>query len=155
MNLTSWSEEKDKSIELSLSKFKQKKERTEFTVSVRNKYPFMVVIPEGSFRYEKNGEGATPSDANPRWVLKSGDMVTLPVKFTFHQKSKGKGTLTLQHIYAGEEVDVTESKTTSNAGGVKKLLFFKKRKDTETVSNYTVKSAVEGTRLPDAVLETP
>lgn len=160
-NLNAWNGEKDKSVELVVRAIKLKKNRADVTVMVKNNYPFTVVIAENSVRFTINGDQGA-GDANPRWVLKPGDVEVKLIKFTMADKETGPATLKLEHIYQGESVTVTGVKTDSNTdgsgmafGGRNLAIASTNKKTTATSEGYAKKTAVEGQELPPVELIIP
>ena len=154
-----WNEKAGESVELSVQKIKVKGTKADVLFTVRNKYDFTIVIPENSLRFALDRMEGLGGRTNPRLILKAGDATSANVNFKFPAGTDASiGTLTLQHVYQGEDsTSLTTEGTSSSTGiavGVRHLALGRSDRKSTSIT-YEAKTSTEGSRLPDASVQFP
>lgn len=150
------SEKDGTGIELSAKWVKVKATSIDLYITVKNKYPFSVVVADDAARLSRGNIDGIPKKNTPRWILKSGDTVDSVLTFKFAEPTTGAIVLKLDHVYKGQEISVAGSNTTEHgragAVGGRHVAIAVSEKEYKT-EGYIKKSAVEGAMLPSVQLE--
>lgn len=133
-----WNGDADKSAQLAVKTVKFKSKKADVTFTIRNEYPFIIVIPEGSMTLH-SATGSGYSRGNYRTQVQPGQTVPMRATFVFDEKHEGPYKLQLSGIFKGDEY-INDVKT---FGAV-----VSNRSVGAAASGYKAKAAVEGERLP-------